>query len=80
MSRREPPRHIAFFPALTAAMLSIALVGLTTATQPSKHSLTPAALLERLKAKPISDASLFEEIRNWFGKANLIAKKDMPVT
>ena len=54
-------------------MLSVALVGLAPATQPSKNSLTPAALLERLKAKPTGDAAagLAEEIRNWFGKANL---------
>src|SRR5271166_4767096 len=73
MSRREPPLHVAFFLACTAAMLAIALVGPSTATQPSKPSLTPAALLERLKAKPTGDAaaSLAEEIRNWFGKTNL---------
>jgi len=73
MSRRQRPRHVSFFPTLTAALLSIALVGPATATQPSKNSLTPAALLERLKAKPTGDAaaSLAEEIRNWFGTAIL---------
>src|SRR5271166_5444970 len=73
MSRRQTRVHVAYFLALTAAVLSMALVGPATATQSSKNSLTPATLAERLKAKPTGDAavSLASEIRTWFGKANL---------
>ena len=73
MSRREPPRHVTFLPSLTAALLAIGLVGPGMATQPSKISLTPTSLAERLKTKPTGHAasSLAAEIQNWFGKANL---------
>jgi enterochelin esterase-like enzyme len=73
MSRRKPPLHALFFPALTVALLSVALVGPAAAAEPSKNSLTPASLSERLKTKPTGAAAarLSEEIRNWFGTVNL---------
>ncbi len=73
MNIRNMGVHVAYFLALTAAVLLIAPVGSATAAQPNNKSLTPAALAERLKAKPTGDtaASLAEEIRSWFGKADL---------
>jgi hypothetical protein len=73
MSRRQTPLHVLFVPAFTVTLFWFVFVGHAAATQPSKHSLTPAALLERLKTKPSGNdaTSLSDEIRNWFGKANL---------
>ena len=73
MIREQPPLRILLVTALTVTFLSVGLVGLAAATQPSKSSLTPTALSARLKTEPTGDAAtgLAEEIRDWFGKANL---------
>ena len=72
MSTRQPHLHILSVPAFTVTLLSVGLA-LALATQPGKSSLTPAALLERLKTKPTGEVAttLAEEIRNWFGNTNL---------
>ncbi len=73
MNRHQTPLYVLLVAAFVATLYLGIFVGHAAATQPSKSSLTPAALRERLNTKPSGDAAtvLADEIRNWFGKANL---------